>query len=313
MAIVADHFNFVIGVDTHAASHTLALITAGTGALGQQAQFPTSPSGLRRAVDRIQRHTHQAPTQILIDGTGSYGATFTEQLSAAGLTVAEAPDVAATTRRRRGKNDVVDAVAMAQAARSLDINELCWPPAGGDRTALRVLTAAREQTSGERTRAVNALTALLRTVALGIDARRALTTTTIAAVAAWRTRSDNATLAVCRAEAIGWRVASVPSTQNSPPTTPRYTKLSPRKRHNCSPCQVSAPSPPPPFCWPGPTLAASAPRPRSLPWPARHRYRPHQAIPPATGSTAAATDASTARSTPSRWSARATTHAPATT
>lgn len=202
MAIVADQYDFVIGVDTHAASHTLALITAGTGAVGQQAQFPTSPSGLRRGVDWIQRHTHQAPTLIVIDGAGSYGATFTEQLSAAGLTVVEAPDVAATTRRRRGKSDVVDAVAMAQAVRSLDINELCWPRAGGDRTALRVLTVAREQMSGERTRAVNALTALLRTVDLGIDARRALTTTTIAAVAAWRNRSDNATLAVCRAEAI---------------------------------------------------------------------------------------------------------------
>ncbi|MDI5937147.1 MULTISPECIES: IS110 family transposase [unclassified Micromonospora] len=202
MAIVADQYDFVIGVDTHAASHTLALITAGTGAVGQQAQFPTSPSGLRRAVDWIERHTHQSPTLIVIDGAGSYGATFTEQLSAAGLTVAEAPDVAATTRRRRGKSDAVDAVAMAQAARSLDINELCWPRAGGDRTALRVLTVAREQMSGERTRAVNALTALLRTVDLGIDARRALTTTTIATVAAWRTRSDNATLAVCRVEAI---------------------------------------------------------------------------------------------------------------
>lgn len=130
MAIVADQYDFVIGVDTHAASHTLALITAGTGAVGQQAQFPTSPSGLRRAVDWIERHTHQSPTLIVIADAGSYGATFTEQLSAAGLTVAEAPDVAATTRRRRGKSDAVDAVAMAQAARSLDINELAWSHPG---------------------------------------------------------------------------------------------------------------------------------------------------------------------------------------
>lgn len=67
---------------------------------------------------------------------------------------------------------------------------------------LRVLTTAREQMSGERTRAVNALTALLRTVDLGVDARRALTTATIVTVAAWRSRSDDTTLAVCRAEAI---------------------------------------------------------------------------------------------------------------
>jgi transposase len=202
MAIVADQYDLVIGVDTHAASHTLALITANTGAVRQQAQFPTSPAGLRRAIGWIQRHIQQAATLIVIDGAGSYGATFTEQLIAAGLTVAEAPDVPACTRRRHGKSDTLDAVAMAQAARSMDISQLCWPRAAGDRTALRVLTVAREQMSGERTRAVNALTALLRTVDLGIDARRALTTTTIATVAAWRTRSDDTTLTICRAEAI---------------------------------------------------------------------------------------------------------------
>jgi transposase len=202
MVIVADQYDFVIGVDTHAASHTLALITAGTGAIGQQAQFPTSPAGLCRAVGWIRRHTRDTATLIVIDGAGSYGATFTEQLVMAGLTVAEAPEIASSTRRRRGKSDVVDAVAMAQAARNLNVDQLCWPRAAGDRTTLRVLVAAREQMSGERTRAVNALTALLRTVDLGVDARRALTTTTIAAVAAWRTRNDNNTLGICRAEAI---------------------------------------------------------------------------------------------------------------
>ena len=203
MAIVADQYDFIVGVDTHAASHTLALITAATGAIRQQAPFPTSPAGLRRAVSWIQRHTQDAATLIVIDGAGSYGATFTEQLTAAGLTVAESPEIPATTRRRRGKSDTVDAVAMAQAARSLDVDHLCWPRQAGDRTVLRVLAAAREQMSGERTRAVNALTALLRTVDLGVDARRALTTTTIATVAAWRTRSgDGTTLVICRAEAM---------------------------------------------------------------------------------------------------------------
>ncbi|MDT7711246.1 MAG: transposase, partial [Pseudonocardiales bacterium] len=77
---------------------------------------------------------------------------------------------------------------------------------GGDRTTLRVLTSARDQMTGERTRTVNALTALLRTVELGIDARRALSATTIATIAAWRTPSPSTvpatTRAVCRAEAI---------------------------------------------------------------------------------------------------------------
>lgn len=202
MTIVADRYDLIIGVDTHAASHTLALITAGTGAVQQHAQFPTSPAGLRRATGWIQRHTQDATTLIVIDGAGSYGATFTEQLTTAGFTVSEAPDVPATSRRRHGKSDALDAIAMAQTARGLNINELRWHRATGARTALRVLTVAREQMSGERTRAVNALTALLRTIDLGIDARRALTTTTITTIAAWRTREENPALAVCRAEAI---------------------------------------------------------------------------------------------------------------
>ncbi|MCI4061296.1 hypothetical protein MRQ36_01380 [Micromonospora sp. R77] len=93
----------------------------------QQAQFPIRPAGLRRAVGWIQRHTQQAPALIVIDGAGSYGVTFTEQLIAAGLTVAEAPDVPSSTRRRRGKSDAVETVAMAQAARSSDVHHLCWP------------------------------------------------------------------------------------------------------------------------------------------------------------------------------------------
>ena len=152
MAIVADHYDFLLGVDTHAASHTLALITASTGAVHQQAQFPTSPAGLRRATAWIQRHTQDTTTLVVIDGAGSYGATFTEQLTAAGYTVTEAPDVPAISRRRHGKSDALDAIAMAQATRGLNINELRWPRATGPRTALRVLTIAREQMSGERTR-----------------------------------------------------------------------------------------------------------------------------------------------------------------
>jgi transposase len=201
MAIAADQYDLVIGVDTHAASHTLAPVRAATGAAGQHAKFPASPAGLRRALHWIRRRSPDATALIAVDGAGSYGAVFTEQLIAAALTAVEAPDVPAVTRRRGGKSDALDAVAIAHAARSLDAGQLRRPRAGRERTALRVLTVAREQMSGERTRAVNALTALLRTADLGVDARRALTTATIAAVAAWRTRHRDATLTVCRAEA----------------------------------------------------------------------------------------------------------------
>jgi transposase len=202
MAIVADRYEYVIGVDTHAASHTFALTTAATGVVQHTVVFPASPAGLDRAVAWIAQRAKQTPALVVVDGAGSYGAKLTARLDAVGLPVVEAPDLPAGRRRRTGKSDALDAVAIAQAVRNLDEQQLNWPRTGGHHTALRVLAAAREQMTTERTRAVNALTALLRTVDLGVDARRALPTTTIATVAGWRTRHEDPTLAICRAEAI---------------------------------------------------------------------------------------------------------------
>ena len=53
MSIVAEQYEFVIGVDTHAATHTLSVITAATGAVIDQAVFSTTPSGLDRALTWI--------------------------------------------------------------------------------------------------------------------------------------------------------------------------------------------------------------------------------------------------------------------
>lgn len=76
------------------------------------------------------------------------------------------------------------------------------PRAGGAHLALRVLTAARESMSRERTAAINSLTALLRTVELGVDARKALSVTQIRAVAAWRERDEGFSLQISRREAV---------------------------------------------------------------------------------------------------------------
>jgi transposase len=54
----------------------------------------------------------------------------------------------------------------------------------------------------ESTGSVNALTALLRGIDLGIDARRKLTTTQIREVARWRSRSESPATAIARAEAV---------------------------------------------------------------------------------------------------------------
>ena len=56
MPIVAEKYQFVIGVDTHAASHSFAVIAPATTAVGQEAQFPATAAGLSRAVAWAGRH-----------------------------------------------------------------------------------------------------------------------------------------------------------------------------------------------------------------------------------------------------------------
>jgi transposase len=80
--------------------------------------------------------------------------------------------------------------------------ELCWPRSTGIRTAIRVLLAGRDQMATERTRTINALTALVRSVDLGVDARKALTVTQVATITGWRSRDEDRATAACRREAI---------------------------------------------------------------------------------------------------------------
>ncbi|WP_104133853.1 hypothetical protein [Cryobacterium sp. Y62] len=46
MSIVADHYRTVVGVDTHAATHTYAVVESPSGKLLDQKTFPTTPAGL---------------------------------------------------------------------------------------------------------------------------------------------------------------------------------------------------------------------------------------------------------------------------
>ncbi|MFD7076798.1 IS110 family transposase [Nocardioides sp. NPDC059952] len=206
MTIVADLFRFVVGVDTHAATHTYTILES-SGRMVDQQQFPTSPAGLSRAIDWIGRRTDGDldATLVAAEGTGTYGAILAGRLAASGFRVVEAP----TPYRDRatGKNDAMDSLAAARSTLSMRTDRLRDRRGGGDqqtasvRTALQVLLAAREQATTERTRAVNALTALVRTHELGLDARRALTTTQITTISGWRRRQEPIDLATARAQA----------------------------------------------------------------------------------------------------------------
>lgn len=200
-AIVADTYRYVVGVDTHAATHSYAIVVA-SGALLDQASFPTSPAGLRRARDWIGRRTEGDLDSVLIsaEGTGSYGAVLGDVLAEAGYRVVEAP----TPRRERGrgKTDALDAVLAARSTLVVPLTVLRDRRAGEAHTALRVLTVAREHLNVERTRCINALTSLVRSHDLGVDARRSLSSAQIATVAGWRRREEPFGTATARVEAV---------------------------------------------------------------------------------------------------------------
>lgn len=205
-ASVGDEDDYVVGVDTHAATHSYAIVAAPTGALVDEQTFPTTPVGVTRACDWIARRSGGDVSGVLIsaEGTGSYGAILGEKLAQVGYRVVEAP----TPRRERGrgKTDAMDAVTAARGTLAMPMSRLRdRRGAGGtaqDQVALQVLTTAREQLNAERVRAINALTAMVRSHALGIDARRALTATQIKEIARWRRRSEPNGIATARAEAV---------------------------------------------------------------------------------------------------------------
>lgn len=204
MAIVAHAFPFVIGVDTHARTHTFAVLIASTGERLAGETFPASRAGLARAIAWASRRTGGDLDSLwVIEGVGSYGAQLAAAVTAAGFHVAEAPRMNSAAQRGVGKNDPLDAYRIAAAVLPLDVTELRHPRAdGGARAALRVLVAAREQMTGERTRSINALNAIARVVDLGLDARRALSAKQIAEISHWRARTEPIEISTARSEAV---------------------------------------------------------------------------------------------------------------
>ena len=204
MSIVAHTRPFVIGVDAHARTHALAILGCPTGELLDEAQFPATAAGMRRALDWVARRTGgDLDTLWVIEGVGTYGARLARTATDAGYPVVEASRMSARANRGVGKSDPLDARRIAQAVLPMTEPQLRQPRSdNGVRAALRILIASRDQITNERTAAINALIALLRVVDLGIDARGSLTATQIATIAAWRSRSEERAAAIARAEAV---------------------------------------------------------------------------------------------------------------
>lgn len=183
--IVAEAFERVVGVDTHARTHTFSVIDARTGAVIAGATFPNTGPGHSRALSWIRRHCPAMSVLAAVEGTSSYGAGVTAALVAASVEVTEARPVG-QRRDRAGKSDVIDAELAARSVLGVEQERIPVPRRSTEREDLRILLAARRILDQQRTANRNALTALLRTVDLGVDARKPLHDNQIRAIAAWR-------------------------------------------------------------------------------------------------------------------------------
>ena len=200
MPIVAESFGYVIGVDTHAATHTYVVLAAATGALVTgPTKFPTTTAGMARAITWCRRRTHDRPVLAAVEGTGCYGKRLTGLLTQEHVLVAEVRP----PRKGGPKSDALDAEAAARTVLRAQVDRLTQPRTGRLRQALQVLTTARHAMNKQAVADTERLTALLRQLDLGVDARRRLSLAAVASIAAWRTRGgDLVDVQVARAEAV---------------------------------------------------------------------------------------------------------------
>jgi transposase len=168
MTIVADIVDAVIGADTHRDSHALQLRSP-AGRVLAETEVPNSDAGFAAAAAWAAAHAPGPRIAAGIEGTRSYGIGLARALADAAIPVVEVQRPA--RRARGGKSDPIDAGLAAAAALAMDAAELPQPRADGEREALRILLAARNDMARLATARSNALRALLLT---GGDPDRAL-------------------------------------------------------------------------------------------------------------------------------------------
>lgn len=202
MSIVAETYDYVIGIDTHARTHTYAIISTRTGArIGCEA-FPVTQPGMRRAIAWINRNT-DGRVLAAVEGTSSYGSSIRRALVQAGTRVVEVKPPRKQARAGVGKTDEIDATAAAMSVLGQSSEALIEPRSDGLRAAINVLLGARRRVEQQSTANRNALNALVRQIDLGLDTRKALTDRQITEISSWHKRpSDTVEQRYARDEAV---------------------------------------------------------------------------------------------------------------
>jgi transposase len=147
----------VLGVDTHKDLHVAVLLDR-LGRWLATASFGTTDAANRDLLTWTQRYGQV--TTAGVEGTGSYGYRLAQHLSSHGIQVVEVNRPDRARRRRKGKNDPVDAEAAARAVLAGDAHAVP-KDRNGAVGELRALMVARRSAIKARTQATNQLRALL--------------------------------------------------------------------------------------------------------------------------------------------------------
>jgi transposase len=152
------------GVDTHNNFHVAAVVDSVGRPLGTQV-FAADPTGYRA----LQRWlgSFGPIRRVGVEGTGSYGRGLVLQLLGGGLEVIEVTRPNRQRRRRRGKNDVTDAIGAALAVLNGEATARA-KTANGNAESVRVVLIARDGAVKARTAALNQFHALVTTAPVAL-------------------------------------------------------------------------------------------------------------------------------------------------
>ncbi len=137
--MLADELDYVIGVDPHRDTHALAVVDVRSGGVVFEATAVADGEGYASVLRLANQH---APGRraFAVEGTGSFGAGLARFLASHEERVLEVGRL--RRERRSGKSDALDAIRAARSV--LGQTRPARPRAGGEREALRALSAARE-------------------------------------------------------------------------------------------------------------------------------------------------------------------------
>lgn len=147
------------GVDTHADTHTAAVIDGLGRVLGTET-FPVTADGYDALTGWVT--SFGRVVSVGVEGTGSYGAGLTRHLIDAAIDVREVNRTNRQHRRRHGKSDPADAIGAAKAVASGQARGLprC---VSGPVEAVRNLATTRKGLVKARTQTANQIHASIKT------------------------------------------------------------------------------------------------------------------------------------------------------